>query len=97
MPPKKRKRPSSKQQAITVGGRRCLDEFNGFLRGGLPGLDRLQAVYTSIFRHFAVRSEREQTELLLLAGLRATGPKSLQLLRASSLGWSSPSCADSEF
>lgn len=73
--------------ALTVSGRRCLDEFNVFMRAGLPGFDRLQAVYGSIFKHFNVHSPRERAELLLLAGVRATGPKGLEPVHATSFGW----------
>ncbi len=38
----------------------CIMEIDAFTRGGLPGLDRLDKVYTNIIKHFKMEDEVEE-------------------------------------
>ena len=40
--------------ADTARSRACLDEMQAFIRGGVPGLARLQRVLPSLFEHYAI-------------------------------------------
>ena len=85
MPPKKRAQDASIIR--TKAGRACLDELNFFMGCGMVGFDRLQAVYTNILKRFGIVTTEARAEILLLAGLRAKGPKSLERVKGESKGW----------
>jgi hypothetical protein len=38
----------------------CVLEIKAFSRGGLPGMERLDAVYTQILKHFNMEGESEE-------------------------------------
>ena len=38
----------------------CVQEINAFLRGGLPGMNRLDRVYMQILKHFDMENEIEE-------------------------------------
>jgi hypothetical protein len=38
----------------------CILEMGAFVRGGIPGMARLDSVYPNIMRHFGVMSEMEE-------------------------------------
>ena len=37
----------------------CIAEMRCFVRGDLPGIERLKQVYKNIFRHYQISSEEE--------------------------------------
>ena len=38
----------------------CVIEIGSFVRGGLPGMDRLNKVYTQILKHYSMEDESEE-------------------------------------
>ena len=38
----------------------CVKEIGAFVRGGLPGMDRLNKVYTQIIKHFHMETDVEE-------------------------------------
>jgi hypothetical protein len=43
----------------------CASEIKVFIRGGVPGLQRLKEVLPTIFKHYGVRHKRQQAEILI--------------------------------
>ena len=72
------------------GVEQSVAEFKVFTRSR-SGLDRLQAVYKTIFKHFGVTSAGDQRRALAWVGLQANGPKQLEKLKLgiTSSGWRS--------
>lgn len=43
----------------------CVKEIRAFVRGDLPGLQRLKEVLPSIFKHYGVTHKRHQAQILI--------------------------------
>lgn len=50
---------------FTKQERECLSVIQAFVRGGLPGQNRLNEVLPNIFKHYKVRDFDKQSDMLL--------------------------------